>query len=247
MKNANAPKVDARYWTALTLAGAFSANLSTIYAHESGFEILKSLAFLTLLAAIVCVAERFTRVQNEVYYWLAVTMILTGAAKIADYLAFHVRVPRMALTLGLIGLLFLFDWRRRRASPREGRLWRLLPKTGWAGWMAMLAGGVFGMAAGDMCSRKVGEAVASLCLAVILVSVLLVARRRTGRDGRWYWTAVAIALTAGASIGAWMAHNTFLNGDLSFSGLISGLAFLDVLVFWRTHSSKAPALVESAS
>lgn len=52
------PRVDVRYWTAITLASVFGANLSNFYAHESGLGIVKGLAVLVLLASVVFVVER---------------------------------------------------------------------------------------------------------------------------------------------------------------------------------------------
>src|SRR3954447_24868199 len=115
MRYVHTPRVNARYWSAITLASVFGTNLGDLYAHESGLGIVKGLAVLALLAAIGFFAEHFDDRRHKAYYWILIILIRTGATNIADYLAFHVRVPPVALTLGLIGLLCLFGWATHRA------------------------------------------------------------------------------------------------------------------------------------
>ncbi len=244
MKIVNTPQVNARYWTAITLASIFGTNLGDFYAHESGLGIGKGLALLALLAAVVFAVEHFSRLYQEAYYWVVIILIRTGATNIADYLAFRVRVPAMALTLGLLALLFLFGWRTHHASFRKGKPQQALPKTDWAYWLAMLTAGVFGTVVGDICSHKVGEGVASLGLTALLLFVLLVGRGRAAQIIPLYWTTVALARTAGTAIGDWLAENKVVNIGLPFSTLITGIAFVAVLVLWRRHSREARTLIE---
>ena len=116
MEFIHTPRVDARYWTAITLASVFGTNMGDLYAHESGLGLVPGLAVLALLAAVVFVMERFEKFRHEAYYWLVIILISTGATNIADYLAFRLRVPPVALTLGLIALLCLFGWGTHRSS-----------------------------------------------------------------------------------------------------------------------------------
>ena len=102
MKYIHVPRIDARYWTGITLASVFGTNLGDFYAHESGLGIVQGLAVLALLAAIVFVIERFEQRRHQAYYWLVIILIRTGATNIADYLAYRARVPELSLTLGLV-------------------------------------------------------------------------------------------------------------------------------------------------
>jgi uncharacterized membrane-anchored protein len=144
MKCLHTPSVDAPYWTAITLASAFGTNLGDFYAHESRLGIVKGLAVLALLAGIIFVIEHFEKRRHEAYYWLVIILIRTSATNIADYLAFRVRVPAVALTLSLITLLRVFGWGTHRASRADGKSSRTLPKTDAVYWLAMLTTGVFG-------------------------------------------------------------------------------------------------------
>ena len=87
MKDLHTPRVNARYWTAITLASVFGTNMGDFYAHESGLGIVKGLAVLALLAGVVFAFEYFERSRHEFYYWLVIILIRTGATNIADYLA----------------------------------------------------------------------------------------------------------------------------------------------------------------
>jgi uncharacterized membrane-anchored protein len=236
MEFIHTPRVDARYWTAITLASVFGTNLGDFYAHESGLSIVKGLAVLALLAAIVFVVERFDKRRHEAYYWLVIILIRTGATNIADYLAFRLRVPPVALTLGLVALLCLFGWGTRRVSRTDGALSQGLPKTGAAYWLAMLTAGVFGTVVGDLISHAVGQGVASLGLLALLFAVLVAGRVRAAQIMAIYWTTVAVARTAGTAVGDWLAENKVVNIGLPLATLATGIAFVAVLVLWRSRA-----------
>jgi uncharacterized membrane-anchored protein len=247
MQSRHTPRVDVRYWTAITLASVFGTNLGDLYAHESGLGIVAGLAVLALLAAVVFVVERLETRRHEAYYWLVIILIRTGATNIADYLAFRVHIPALLLTLGLVALLCLFGWGTHRASGADGRSSQALPKTDRDYWLAMLTAGVFGTVVGDICSHAVGEGVASLILAALLFVVLLAGRGRAAQVIPLYWTTVAVARTAGTAMGDWLAENKLLPIGLPLSTLITGIAFVAVLVLWRSKAKEVQPWIESPS
>jgi uncharacterized membrane-anchored protein len=247
MKYLHTPLVNARYWTAITLASVFGTNMGDFYAHESGLGIVKGLAVLALLAAVVFLIEHVENRRHEAYYWLVIILIRTGATNIADYLAFRVRVPPLALTLSLIALLCLFGWGTHRASRALAGSSGTLPKTDAPYWLAMLTAGVFGTVVGDICEHAIGEGVASVALTALLVGVLFAGRGRAAQIIALYWTTVAVARTAGTAIGDWLAENRFLHIGLSVSTLLTGIAFVAVLVIWRSRTKKSGVFVESTS
>lgn len=247
MNYIHTPRVDARYWTAITLASVFGTNLGDFYAHESGLGIVKGLAVLALVAAIAFVVERFEQCRHEAYYWLVIILIRTGATNIADYLAFRIRVQPVVLTLGLIALLCLFGWGTHRAFRTSHNSSRTLPKTDAAYWLAMLTAGVFGTVMGDICEHAIGEGFASVVLTTLLLGVLLSGRGRAAQIIALYWTTVAVARTAGTAIGDWLAENKLLHIGLPVSTLLTGMAFVAVLVVWRSRTEEARSLVESTS
>lgn len=238
MKRLHTPVVNGRYWTAIILASVFGTNMGDFYAHESGLGIAKGLAVLALLTAIVFVAEYFDQRRHEVYYWLVIILIRTGATNIADYLAFRVRVPEVLLTLGLIALLALFGWGMQRSASRSGDLSHTLPPTNAAYWLAMLSAGVFGTVLGDICEHRIGMGVSAVLLSAIFLAVLFAGRGRAAQIVALYWTTVAVARTAGTAIGDWLAENRIVHIGLPLSTLISGIMFVAVLVLWKASVVK---------
>jgi uncharacterized membrane-anchored protein len=231
MKPTHTPRVDARYWAAITLASVFGTNMGDLYAHESGLGIWKGLAVLALLAAFVFVIESFDRFGHEAYYWLVIVIIRTAATNIADYLAYRARVPDLPLTLSLAALIALFAWGTRATRSADGTPG--LPRTNAAYWLAMLSAGVFGTVLGDICEHKFGEGVAAIGLTVILLLALLAGFRRAAVFVSVYWVVVAVARTAGTAIGDWLAENQVVPIGLAWSTLLSAVLFVAVLVFWK--------------
>ena len=233
MKRIHTPQVNARYWTAITLASVFGTNMGDFYAHESGLGIWKGLALLALLTAIVFAAEHFDKRRHEAYYWLVIILIRTGATNIADYLAYRAHIPAMILTVSLIVLLALFGWGTRSGVREAGDPAHSLPKTNAAYWLAMLSAGVFGTVAGDIGEHRIGEGVSAVATTVLLLGVLLAGRGRAARILTLYWITVAVARTAGTAIGDWLAENKIVHIGLPFSTLLSGITFIAILTLWR--------------
>ncbi|MBV8379363.1 MAG: hypothetical protein JO369_01185 [Paucibacter sp.] len=234
MKLIHVPKVDSRYWAAITLASVFGTNLGDFYAHESGLGVGWGLLLLAAVVVAALLAERIDTLAHQLYYWLAIIIIRTGATNIADYLAFRVRIPGLALTLGLAALIAVFGWRSARAAgQRPGGL----PDTGASYWLAMLAAGVFGTVLGDICSHAIGQGASALILGVLLALALLLRRQGVLAMATAYWGTVAVARTAGTAMGDWLAENKLLNIGLPLSTLLTGAAFVAVLLLWRSRPS----------
>lgn len=174
-----------------------------------------------------------------------IIVIRTGATNIADYLAFRLRIPLVALGLGLAVLLPALAWRTHRFAPAEPGADRRLPGTGAAYWAAMLTAGVLGTMLGDDASHAVGEGVASLVLGLLFAAALF-AMGGVVRTIVAYWSTIAVARTAGTSIGDWLAENHILNIGLPLSTLLTGVAFAGVLLLWRPEPAFAPASTEDA-
>ena len=246
MKQIHLPEVNARYWVGITLASVFGTNLGDFYAHESGLGLGLGLAVLFGLAGLCFLAERRDTRVHEAWYWLVIILIRTGATNIADYLAFRLRVPPVALALGLCVLLAGLAWRThflanaRRSGDESAKV---LPSTDTVYWLAMLTAGVLGTVLGDDASHVLGlkEAAAST-LVLLLVSLFLI---RNIWSIMAYWAVVAVARTAGTAVGDLLAESRKLHLGLTKSTILTGLAFVLVLVVWR--SWRKPPLVYPAT
>ncbi len=234
MKQIHVPAVNARYWTGITLASVFGTNLGDFYAHESGLGLGRGLLVLAVLAGLCFLVERRDTRPHEAWYWLVIILIRTGATNIADYLAFRLRVPSVALAIGLCVLLAALAWFTHFVGARraESDGAKKLPDTDTIYWLAMLTAGVLGTVLGDDLSHKFGEGAASIGTLVLLLASLALVRNI------WsimiYWTVVAIARTTGTTIGDFLAESRRLHLGLTRSTFLTGVAFVLVLVAWRT-------------
>ena len=250
MKLRHMPQVDARYWTAITLASLFGTNLGDLYAHNSGLGLLGGLPPLAALAGAVFLIEHYDQRGRELYYWLAILVLRTGATNIADYGKKHVGwVP---LGIGLLAALVVLAFWSARASADEAVRTRGMPRTGAPYWAAMLAAGVFGTFFGDMAAKLAGKGGASLALGALLAIMLLGSQRRRWRAPLVYWTIVAVARTAGTAMGDWLAENDALPIGLPMATAITGACFALVVALWPRRPSawlgtEAPAAVVAMS
>jgi uncharacterized membrane-anchored protein len=232
MQIAHIPKVNARYWSAITLASLFGTNMGDLYAHEAHLGILVGTSILAALAACVFLAERRDPAPRELYYWLVIIVIRTGATNIADYFK-HI-VPWVVFGVILTALLAGFAWLSQRGDARREAVAEAqgMPNTGTAYWLAMLSAGVFGTFIGDVCSKLIGKGYASLGLGALLL-VALAMWRRDGAHRFWlYWLALAVARTAGTAMGDWLAETEALGIGLPLSTLITGTVFVLILLLW---------------
>ena len=235
MKRLHVPRINARYWAAITLASIFGTNLGDLYAHESGLGIGLGLLLLAAIVVMAMLAERIENLPHEAWYWFAIILIRTGATNIADYLAFRVRVPPLALTLGLAALIALFGWLSVRRAKEETKTHTRLPSTNASYWVAMLGAGVFGTVLGDICSHAVGKGAASVGLDVLLALALFARSRAAAKTVALYWLTVAVARTAGTAMGDWLAETKALHIGLPLSTLLTGIAFTATLLLWRSR------------
>ena len=243
MQTRHVPAINRRYWFGIIAASIFGTNLGDFYAHESGLGLGLGLLVLVGLFAITCGVETKDRFAHEAYYWLAIIIIRTGATNIADYLAFRVRIPALLLTLGLAALMAALAWSNaiQHAGISRASATPALAKTNLRYWGAMLAAGVFGTVAGDICSHHFGQGPSAVGLASMLLILLSVLKSRVAVSVGAYWCAVALARTAGTCIGDWLAESKTLHIGLPVSTLLTGMVFVAILLAWRGKDQEARA------
>ncbi len=229
------PKVNARYWLAIALASLFGTNLGDLYAHDSGLGLIGGVPILAAVAAAVFLVERRDAAPREVYYWLAIIIIRTGATNIADY--FKHKMPYPVFGVLLTALMVGFAWVSLRDSDRLDRAEEAagMPGTGASYWAAMLSAGVFGTFFGDVVQHGIGQGQASLLLGALLIAGLAIWKVGGASRFWFYWGVVAIARTSGTAMGDFLAESDALSIGLPLATLISGTAFVLALTLWPRH------------
>ncbi len=235
MQTRHRPWIDRRYWSGIIFASIFGTNLGDLYAHDSRLGLGLGLLVLVVLFSVDYWVETKDRAPREIYYWLAIIVIRTGATNIADYLAYRVGIAGPLLVSGLAAIIAMLAWlgRAGRTSSVADPATPVLAETALAYWAAMLAAGVFGTVAGDLCSHLFGQGPSSLALGSAFVMLLAAAGERAATHVAVYWCVVAVARTSGTCIGDWLAENRMLHLGLPLSTLLTGLAFVAILVLWR--------------
>jgi uncharacterized membrane-anchored protein len=235
VKAAHLPDVNARYWCAIALASLFGTNLGDLWAHNSGLGKLIGLIPLAVLAAIVFLAERRDRAPRELYYWLVIAIIRTGATNIADYFKKIVSWPLFGAILAAL-LIGTGAWSvvgKGGGADQAGAERHGMPQAGTAYWLAMLSAGVLGTFYGDVASKTVGMPAASLGLFILFLGAVGV-WVKAGAQRFWlYWLVVGVARTFGTAAGDLVAEEPHLDIGLGLSTILTGAAFLAVLLLWR--------------
>lgn len=240
MKINHIPTIDARYWTAITLASIFGTNMGDFYAYNSGLGgPIGGVPILVGLFLLIYVVERFDKIGHEFYYWLCIIIMRTGATNIADYMAgrHFLHIDRWLISGVLTVVIFLLAWwaARDHNAAHGSSVRKTLPDTDPRYWVAMLAAGVFGTVLGDALEHLIGQGVSAIILSVVLALALLIYRKGVFGSVYGYWLTVSVARTAGTAIGDWLAENKIFNIGLNVCTLATGVAFVAVLLAWRSR------------
>jgi uncharacterized membrane-anchored protein len=241
------PALGPRYWSALCLASIFGANMGDFFARNLGLGHVSGLPFLALALAIVLVAERFDRLQHQIYYWLAIIIARTAATNFADFAAGDLKLPRIwviaALTIVLVAALWLswqFAW--RRLAGKTGDLLRA--DLGY--WVSMFIAGALGTVIGDFCSRNMhlDDAGAAILLSPIVGALFLIGRQGPLRLLPFYWLTVVAIRAAGTAIGDLVSGRHMLG--LPLSTAVTGILFVALLLILREPTKPEQPVVVSS-
>jgi uncharacterized membrane-anchored protein len=236
MKSIHIPNVNARYWCAIAMASLFGTNLGDLWAHNSGLNKLVGLIPLAILAAIVFTLEKRDRAPRELYYWLVIAIIRTGATNIADYFKKIIAWPVFGgiLIAVMIGTAIWSLQSLNSGTAEEIVAERHgMPQAGLAYWCAMLSAGVFGTFFGDVTLHTIGMGPASLVLGIVVLGAVGLWAGLRGHRFWLYWLVVAIARTFGTAAGDFLAEDPTLHIGLPVSTIITGAAFVALLAVWR--------------
>ena len=235
MQQIHLPTIGARYWAALCLASIFGANMGDFFARNLGLGHIAGLPFLALALAIVLLAERFDRSVHQVYYWIAIIIVRTGATNFADFACGDMKLPRVLVMAGLAAVLIAavlaswqFAWRKQ-----SGRNNASVLRADLGYWISMFIAGTLGTVIGDYCSHDLhlGDAGASLLLVPILALLFVIARNGLLRSLPYYWLTIVAVRAAGTTVGDLVAGRNMLG--LPLATLTTGILFVALLAVWK--------------
>ena len=236
MQSASAPRLGARYWTAISLASVAGCNLGdfvSLYLHLGHWLGLPPLA---LLFAGLILGERRSGEGGEVWYWSTIIVLRTAATNLADLAThtFHLSYPWVIAGLELIQVLVILRVARRPVLAGGSRAGRPVADLWY--WASMLTAGTLGTAVGDCVAEdfKLGTGPATLVLGAILAAILAMGRRSGWATKAQYWFAIVAVRAAGTTAGDFLAFKDGVGLGLLLSTSVTLAIFVATLVLWRT-------------
>ena len=238
MQSRNVPALGARYWTAISVASVFGANMGDFVSRILGLGHVRGLAPLALVFVVILLLERRARFGTEAYYWLAIVTLRTAATNLADLATHDLRLDYEWVIAGLAGLLVLVlvadRWLgARSADIGSGAAPQGLPATDARYWTAMLIAGTLGTAAGDFAADGLGLGPASIATVALLGGALVLGARAASTTKAAYWFTIVLVRTAGTNVGDYLAGRHGLALGLLVSTPLTGLLLLATLLLWR--------------
>ncbi len=230
------PPVSPRYWVAISAASIFGANMGDFFAHNLHLGHVRGIPVLVLLFAGLIIAERRSARASEAYYWAVIVVLRTAATNLADFATHDLRVPYPLVIAGLAALLLGLAARTTRQAAG------LPAADGWF-WATMLTAGTLGTGIGDYSADDLGLGIGigTLVLGAILLVILALGRRVDWRTRLAYWSGIVAVRSAGTTAGDFLASRHGAGLGLPLSTALSGLAFVAILLVWRSYSPAAAA------
>ncbi len=245
MRTLNVPSVNARYWTAITLASIFGCNLGDCFSYYAHWNHWIGLGPLATMFAALLIGERRSTRATEAWYWTVVIVLRAAATNLADLATHTFEWPYLHVILGLIVVQALVVW---PVLPRQvvanGDQASRPETTGWY-WLSLLTAGTLGTAIGDWSAEELqlGTGHATLILSAIFAIVLALGKRSRWMTKLAFWAAIVAVRAAGTTAGDWLAFREdpgFSNGlklGLPSSTSLTCLVFVGVLFVWKPQTS----------
>jgi uncharacterized membrane-anchored protein len=240
MQNKHVPSIGPRYWTALSIASVFGANMGDFFAKVLGLGHVRGLPILALILAVIFLVEHHDKYVRQAYYWFAIIVVRTAATNLADFAAGDMKWERgwvmLGLTILLIATVLLAQKLSKKPITDTVKIAGTgLPRTDTYFWISMFVAGTLGTVLGDYSSfgSGLGLGRATIILCVLLGAWFFFARGWL-RLVPYYWFTIVLVRTAGTAVGDYLAGRSVGLG-LPLSTLFTGLLFVIILVLWKQH------------
>ena len=206
--------VGARYWTGISIASVFGANLGDFLSHDLHLGHIRGLPLLAAALSLILILRRRSTANRELFYWLAIIVLRTAATNLGDLMTHDLRIAS-GWVMGAAILLLLRNMRRTTIQ-LDGLY-----------WSGMLLAGIFGTALGDAVSGRFGVGEASIMLTVG-VAALFRFRTHAAVGVGFCWIIIMAIRTAGTSVADFCAGSV----GLEASTLCTGLMLVGTLSLW---------------
>ncbi len=108
------PTTDAKYWTAMLIAGTLGTVVGDYASFNSGMGTLYASALEGAVLAALFFAGRTGPLANVWYYWLTVVAVRSAGTSFGDFLAHDVfGLPLSTLVTGIVFVATLVAWKER--------------------------------------------------------------------------------------------------------------------------------------
>lgn len=246
MRYENVPVVDARYWTAISLASVFGCNLGdfvSLYLHWGHWLGLFPLA---VIFAVLIALEHRSATATVAWYWVVVIVLRTAATNVAD-LATHTLewpYPWVIASLAIIQAIVILPVLSRLLPAGTDGAGRPAAD-GWY-WASLLTAGTLGTAIGDWVAEDLhlGAGGGTLALGAIFAAILAMGRRSWWKTKASYWLAIIAVRSAGTTAGDWLAFreepglSNGLHLGLPLSTALTCALFVGTLVIGRELAAR---------
>ncbi len=246
MRAPDVPRIDVRYWVAISSASVFGCNLGdfvSLYLHLGHWLGLFPLAAL-FLALIV--SERRSRWTGEAWYWTVVVVLRTAATNIADLVThtFNMPYPWVIAAVELLQVLVVMVTLQPLPAT-DVSVVRKPAANGWY-WASLLTAGVLGTAIGDGSAEDLhlGTGCGTLTLSAIALLLVGLGVRSCWGTKAAYWLAIVAVRAAGTTAGDWLAFRaggSIANGlglGLPIATTATGAVFVLIISLWPSHNPR---------
>lgn len=226
------PRIDTRYWLALSAASIFGTNTGDFVAGYLHLGHLAGLPWLLAMFVVLLVLERVSPVKTPLWFWSAIITVRTAATNVGD--AFHDFGLGFGISVPVTLLLFivcvaLYARVTPKRAPGEDTV-----QVNAAYWVTMMLAGVLGTVGGDLTAKWLSNPGAAVVFfAIAGAAIPYFGRRGILLAAASYWSVVALIRTAGTAGGDTVAHTI----GLAPSTVLTGIVFLVLVVV----SSRSPA------
>ena len=232
------PEVTAFFWVVKVLATTVGETAADYLNETLGFGLTATSIVMTVLLAVVLVAQFHSRGYRPPVYWLAVVLISVVGTLLTDNLTDGLGVPLLASTIVFAVLLTatFLTWHRVEGtlsihavdSPRREAFY----------WLAILFTFALGTAAGDFVAETTGIGyLSSVVLFAVAIAVVAVLRfgLRLNAVGT-FWAAYVLTRPLGASLGDLLSQDR-ADGGLGLGTTVTSVLFLAAILAVVVHLS----------